>query len=311
MEIQSLRDVRTGIGAEFGKAVSLMLERLKTGGKIVTTGIGKSLHVAEKISATLSSTGSPSVSLNPAQAAHGDLGILNKNDALLVFSYSGESDELTTLIPIVKRMGTPIVSITGNRKSTLATNSNIVLIASVRREACPFNMAPTCSTTAALVMGDALAMTLLDARGFRREDYARLHPGGAIGRALLLRVKDIMRTGPRLATVGEQALVKEALLAMTKARSGSVGIISKNGKLKGIFTDGDLRRYMFKSRDILNTPVKDIMTKSPITVTADRLAIDVLSLFEEHSIDDIMVLDPKRQLVGCIDIQDLPKLKIL
>ena len=242
---------------------------------------------------------------------HGDLGILNRHDVLLALSYSGESEELLALVPVVKRAGLRIVSITGEAVSTLAKHSDAVILGTVDREACPFNMAPTASTTAAMAIGDAIAMVLLDARGFRREDYARLHPGGTIGRTLLLRVSDIMRTGERVAVVKKGATVKDAVLAMTSARAGSACVIDGRGRLAGFITDGDLRRHLADNGNLIARKVDDVMTRSPITIGPDRLAADVLKLFEDRNIDDIPVVDKKHRVVGAIDIQDLPKLKIM
>lgn len=311
IEIEALEKVRDMLGAEFSETIKLMLKCLNAKGKIVVTGIGKNLPIAEKVSATLASTGATSVILNPSQAMHGDLGILCRGDVLLVLSYSGESDELIALLPIVRRSGVKIISITGNLDSSLAKHSNIVIPTKVHREACPFNMAPTASTTAALAVGDALAMVLLEARGFKKEDYAKLHPGGAIGRALLLHVSDIMRTGDRLAMVKKGSKVKDALIAMTKARAGSAGVVDDKNKVLGIFTDGDLRRHISKHSDLLSMPIENVMTPSPITVSADKLAVDVLKIYEDHNIDDLLVVDKESRLVGAVDIQDLPKLKIL
>lgn len=311
IELESLKSIRNSLDGGFSSAVGIILQTLKNKGKIVVTGIGKNVHIAEKISATLNSTGSTSVPLNPIQAMHGDIGVLNEEDAVIALSYSGESEELNALIPAIKRLNIPVISITGNANSTLARHSKAVIIAKVKREACPFNMAPTSSTTAALVIGDALAMALLDARGFKKDDYAKLHPGGAIGRTLLSKVSDIMRTGERLATVSEAAKVKDAMLSMTKARSGSVGIVNAKGKLLGIFTDGDLRRHLYQDSNIINAYVSKVMTKSPTTVKPDALAAEVLNIFEEKNIDDIPVIDNKGKYIGNVDIQDLPKLKIL
>lgn len=311
LEAEGLRKVREGLGADFTRAVELVLGILNAGGKIVVTGVGKNLHIAEKVSATLASTGATSVVLNPVQAMHGDLGILGAGDALLVLSYSGTSDEILNLIPLVRRLGTTIVSLTGVADSPLARNSDAVINVAVDREACPFNMAPTASTTATLAVGDALAMVLIEARGFGREDYAKLHPGGAIGRALLTRVADIMRTGERVARADAHATVKEAVLAMTQARSGSAAIVDAEGRLLGIFTDGDLRRTVSQASDALTRPVADFMTRSPLSVRPDELAVDVLHVFERHDIDDIPVVDEANRVVGTVDIVDLPKMKIL
>lgn len=311
IEIEGLRKVRAAIGCGFRKAVDLLLDCLKKRGKIVVTGIGKNLHIAQKVSATLASTGSTSVVLNPVQAMHGDLGVLSTGDALLILSYSGASEEIIGLIPLVKRTGVVIVSITGNPDSPLALHSDAVIDASVDREACPFNMAPTASTTAALAIGDALAMILLEARGFRKEDYAMLHPGGTIGRSLLMKASDIMRTGDRLATVSADTGVREAVLAMTGARAGSALVVDSNHRLIGLVSDGDLRRHLARDPETLSRKVSDIMTRSPVTVRDTQLAAEVLRLYEQQNIDDMPVVDANGRLVGSIDIQDLPKLKIL
>jgi arabinose-5-phosphate isomerase len=310
-EIQGLQKVRESLGPDFTKAVSLMLKCLANGKKIVVTGIGKNLHIAWKISSTLVSTGSTSVTLNPVQAMHGDLGLLSKGDVMLTLSYSGASDELLAILPLAKRIGVRIVGMTGDSDSDLAKFSDAVILVTVDREACPFNMAPTASTTATLAAGDALAMVLLEARGFQIEDYAKFHPGGAIGRSLLLRVSDIMRTAPRMAAVNENATVKDAVVAMTQARAGACGIVDLENRVKGIFTDGDLRRQVSLQSDVLARPIRELMTASPITVQASQLAAEALQVFEEHNIDDVLVVDGAGRLVGAVDIQDLPKLKIM
>ena len=311
VEIAGMQTARDGLGDGFHKAVALLLQVLSRNGRIVVTGVGKSLHIAEKISATLASTGSTSVVLNPMQAMHGDLGILADLDALLVLSFSGESDELLALVPVVKRRGIPIIALTGGLESSLAKHSDVIIPVKIEREACPFNMAPTTSTTATLALGDALAMTLLDARGFEKKDYARLHPAGAIGRALLCHVSDIMRTGDRLATVPLTATVQDAIMSMTGAKSGSACIVDANGKLAGIFTDGDLRRLLTSRRDLLESPIRDVMTANPTSVRQEQLAVEALRIFEQRKIDDLPVLAPDGRLAGCIDLQDLPRLKLM
>jgi arabinose-5-phosphate isomerase len=311
LESQGLQEVRNGLGASFNSAIEILLSCLAGRGKIVLTGVGKNVHVASKISATLSSTGATSVVLDPTQAVHGDLGILGEGDVLLALSYSGESEELLRLVPAIRRLNVKLIALTGSTDSALAKCSDAVIPVTVSREACPFNMAPTTSTTATLAVGDAIAMVLIEARGFGREDYAKLHPGGAIGRTLLLRVSDIMRTGERLATVRQGTRVQDAVLAMTSARSGSTGVVDPEGRLLGIFTDGDLRRHLAQGENILDRPVEDVMTRGPKTVRQDQLAIDVLRIFESHNIDDVLVVDSARHLVGSVDIQDLPKFKIL
>jgi arabinose-5-phosphate isomerase len=312
IEIEELRQARDRLAQEFDQAVVLLLDRLAGGGKIVVTGVGKSFHVGQKISATLASTGSTSVALHPSQAAHGDLGIFHARDTLLAISLSGESEELLAILPVLKRLGVAIVAFTGDPESTLARHSDAVIPVGVGREACPFNLAPTASTTVAMAVGDALAVVLLEARGFTREDYARFHPGGAIGRTLLVRVADIMRRGERLAAVPEHARVKEAVLAMTSARAGCVGVVDAQGRLRGIFTDGDLRRLLAApGGEVSERPIREVMTTSPVTVAQENLAVQVLRMFEEHHIDDILVVDGEQRLVGLVDIQDLPRFKIL
>ena len=311
IEIAGMQTARDALGDGFAQAIALLLQVLARNGRIVVTGVGKSLHIAEKLSATLASTGSTSVVLNPTQAMHGDLGILADQDALLVLSFSGESDELLALVPVVKRRGIPIVALTGNVGSSLAKHSDAVVPVAIGREACPFNMAPTTSTTATLAIGDALAMVLLDARGFDKEDYARLHPAGAIGRALLCRVSDIMRTGERIAAVPHTATVQDAIVAMTGAKAGSACIVDDGGKLTGIFTDGDLRRLLTTHSNLLQTTVREVMTARPTSVQQDQLAVEALRIFEQRKIDDLPVVDKTGRLVGCIDIQDLPRLKLM
>ena len=312
IEIKELQRVRAQLGQDFSRAVQIILDGLNRDGKIVVAGVGKSFHIGQKIAATLSSTGSPSVTLHPSQAMHGDIGILGGHDVLLALSHSGESAEILEILPVAKRLGATIVAMTGAAQSALARASDEVILIPVRREACPFNLAPTASTTAMLAMGDALAIVLLEARGFRKEDFAKLHPGGAIGRTLLLRVADIMRKDNRLARIGTQAKVKDAILAMTSARAGAVGIVDGDGKLAGIFTDGDLRRLITQRHGaIANLPIRAVMTRAPITIRADDLAVEVLKIYEERTIDDLLVVDGKRRLVGMVDIQDLPKFKIM
>ena len=310
LEMEALKKVRGLLGKEFVQAVELILKRLEQGGKVVVTGVGKNLPIGQKIAATLTSTGCPAIFMHPSDAMHGDLGILHSADILLALSYSGESEELMNLIPVVRRYGVTIISLCGEKDSALSRNSDVVISVTVDREACPFNMAPTASTTATLAVGDALAMILLEARGFKKEDYAKLHPGGAIGRTLLLRVSDIMRTGERLAKVRSGAKVQDAVLAMTSARSGSVAIVDKKEHVLGIFTDGDLRRHINDSTRLGQRSIDEVMTPAPITLGKNHLAVDALAIYEKHNIDDLIVVDEKKRLVGMVDIQDLPKFKI-
>ena len=311
IEIAALKNVRAQLDGAFDLAVETLVETLRQRGKIVIVGIGKSGNVGQKISATLTSTGSTSVILSSVDALHGDVGIVNDGDVILALSYSGESEELLNLLPALKRFSVKIISFTGNLKSSLAKHSDIALNVKVPKEACPFNLAPTASTTAMLVMGDALAMAVLKARGFKQSDFARLHPSGAIGRAMLLRVGDIMRTGERNAVAAENVTVRDALMIMTRAKSGSLAIVNSRGKLCGVFTDGDFRRHMASDGKLLAQPLKKVMTRNPICVRDDALAMEALKIFNERNIDDLIVVNAKREPVGLVDSQDLPKLKIV
>lgn len=311
IELAAIKAVRGQLDDAFERVVELFVGTLQRRGKIVIVGIGKSGNVGQKIAATLTSTGSTSVVLNSVDALHGDLGILNDGDLVLALSYSGESEELINLLPAMKRFSVQIVAMTGNPRSTVAKRSDVVLNVKVPKEACPFNLAPTSSTTAMLVMGDALAMTVLQARGFKEQDFARHHPAGSIGRSLLLQVRDIMRKESRNAVAGEELTVKEALLVMTQAKSGSVSVVNKRGKLAGVFTDGDLRRHMAVDEKILNRTLASVMTPKPIALREDALAVEALKIFNERNIDDLIVVNAKNEPVGLVDSQDLPKLKIM
>jgi len=311
IEIAALKKVRAQLDGSFSAAVEIIVETVRRRGKIIVVGIGKSGNIGQKIAATLTSTGSTSVVLNSVDALHGDLGIINDGDLILALSYSGESEELLNLLPAIKRFSVKIISITGNPKSALGLHSDVVLNVRVAKEACPFNLAPTASTTASLVMGDALAMAVLRARGFKESDFARYHPSGAIGRALLTRISDIMRTGERNAVASENMMVKQALLIMTRAKSGSLSVVNARGKLVGVFTDGDFRRRMSLDEDLLSRPLKSVMTKKPIAIRDNALAQEALKIFNERNIDDLIVVNAKREPVGSVDSQDLPKWKIM
>ena len=311
IELAALKAVRVQLDRSFDRAVETVVAALKQHRKIVIVGIGKSGNVGAKIAATLTSTGSSAVVLNSVDALHGDVGIVNDGDVILALSYSGESEELLNLLPALKRFSVAIISLTGNLKSSLARHSDVSLGVKVPREACPFNLAPTSSTTAMLVMGDALAMAVLQARGFKQKDFARYHPSGAIGRAMLLRVGDIMRTGNRNAVAAETLTVKEALLVMTHAKSGSLAVVNPRGKLAGVFTDGDFRRHMAANENLLSLPLKKVMTPRPICVRDDALAVAALKIFNERNIDDLIVVNAKNEPIGLVDSQDLPKLKMV
>lgn len=311
IELAALRAVRAQLDGAFSQAVDLLVSTLRERGKIIVVGIGKSGNVGHKISATLTSTGSTSVVLNPVDALHGDLGIVNDGDAILALSYSGESEELLNLLPALKRFSVKIVALTGSPKSSLARHSDLVLNARVPKEACPFNLAPTSSTTAMIVLGDALAMTVLRARGFKQQDFAKFHPSGAIGRSMLARVRDIMRTGPRNAVARQNLTVKEGLLIMTQAKSGSLSIVNHTGKLVGVFTDGDFRRRIAEDGELLAQTLAKVMTRHPICIREEDLAAEALKIFNERTIDDLIVVNARREPVGLVDSQDLPKLKLM
>jgi arabinose-5-phosphate isomerase len=311
IELAALKAVRALLDKTFDTAVETVVGALKQRGKIIVVGIGKSGNVGQKIAATFTSTGSTSVVLNSVDALHGDVGIVNDGDVILALSYSGESDELLNLLPALKRFSVKIISFTGNLKSSLAKHSDVSLNVKVPKEACPFNLAPTSSTTAMLVLGDALAMAVLQARGFKQTDFAKYHPNGAIGRAMLLKVGDIMRAGNRNAIANENLSVKEALFVMTQAKSGSLAVVNARGRLAGIFTDGDFRRHMAANENLLTLPLKKIMTPKPVCISENALAVEALKIFNERNIDDLIVVNAKREPVGLIDSQDLPKLKIV
>lgn len=314
VEIEGLKRTRDSLGGSFTDTVKMILATSAAGGIAVVSGVGKNLHIAEKMSAIFASTGIRSIVLNPVQAMHGDLGMVAAKDILIALSFSGESDELLKLIPAIRRHGLKVVSMTGKADSSLARMSDIHLEIPCGREACPFGMAPTNSTTATMAMGDALAMVLIDAQKFAIEEYAMNHPAGAIGRALVMKVTDIMRTGDRLARVSPTSSVMDTLMAMTRAKSGSAVVVDDCGKLLGIFTDGDFRRRMSEGGDaaaMLAGEVSAVMTPSPMFVRDDVYAAELLKVFEKRRIDDLPVCAPSGHVVGVVDIQDLPKMKVL
>ncbi len=310
-EIRGIEAVRDGLGQPFVDLVELCLVTLDRGGKIVLAGVGKSGHVGRKLAATLASTGSPSAFLHPVEAVHGDLGMLSTNDLLLALSYSGETDELIAMLPAVRRLGVPVAAVTGTPDSRLAEWSDLVVPMPVPREACPFNLAPTTTTTALMALGDALAIVLLEDRGFEKNDYARLHPAGAIGRSVTLQVSDVMRSGERFASVSPSTTVRDALIAMTRARTGSVAVTDAGGNLLGIFTDGDFRRRIVEQPALLDLPIQEVLTPSPVTVCEDEMAVEILKIMETKKIDDILVVDRNGRAVGLVDSQDLPRFKLM
>ncbi|MBU8901430.1 MAG: KpsF/GutQ family sugar-phosphate isomerase [Victivallales bacterium] len=311
VEIKGMEAVRDNLDAKFETLVEKCAETVKNGAKLIVTGIGKSGYIGQKIAATLSSVGSPAVFMHPVEALHGDLGLMQKDDLILAISYSGETEELLSVLNPAKRLGTQIFAITGYPGSSLAKLSDFTMPMTVGEEACPFNLAPTTTTTALLALGDALAMVLLDNYGFTKEDYGRLHPGGAIGRAVTMHVGDIMRSGDNCVLVLPETTVKDTLLKMTKARCGAAVVVNKEQGLMGVFTDGDFRRHAEHDMSILAKEIGSVMTAGPIAVKADSLAAEALKVVEDRHINDIIVLDENEKVVGIIDVQDLPGLKLM
>jgi arabinose-5-phosphate isomerase len=312
IESDALAATARSLGADFIATARAVEATVAAGGKLIFSGVGKSAHIAQKVAATFNSTGVSSCFLDPTQALHGDLGLCAEGDLAILLSNSGQSDEILRLVPLLKRFGLRLVAFTAHADSDLGRAADLRLIYRVPREACPLKLAPTASTTAALALGDALAMVLLEARGLTRDDFAKYHPAGNLGRVLLLRVSDIMRTADRLPIAPDTVTLQDAILAMTKAKSGSIALVAqKTGRLTGILTDGDFRRSALTGPDFLTRPVAAFMTRSPKTIAADALGVDALRLFEAHKIDDLIVIDARGRPVGLIDGQDLPKLKIV
>ena len=280
-------------------------------GRVVVSGIGKSGHIARKIASTMASTGTPAFFVHPAEAIHGDLGMIQSDDVLLALSYSGESAELLTIIPVIKREGAKLIAITGNENSTLAQQADVHLDARVAQEACPLKLAPTASTTAALALGDALAIALLDARGFTERDFAGRHPGGALGRRLLTRVADVMRTGEEVPHVPHTATLAQALLEMSHKGMGMTAVIDAKGRVAGIFTDGDLRRTLEHVGDIRSARVAELMSRSPRTISADKLAAEAAQLMERHKINQLLVVTADGRLAGALNTHDLFRAKVI
>lgn len=288
----------------FERAVEMIY---RSNGRVVVMGMGKPGIIGQKISATLASTGTPSLSLHPAEAVHGDLGRVTKQDVVIAISNSGETEEVLRILPMIKKIGARLIAFTGNLKSTLAKHSDIVLDVSVEKEACPMGLAPTASTTATLAMGDALAVALIQRRGFKESDYAFFHPGGALGKRLVLKVEDVMRKGYENSIVDMDALVKEVLVKITSSRAGSASVVDKKGRLIGIFTDGDLRRHLESDQNLTSRKIKDVMTRSPKTITKEKLAAEALRILKDNRIDEIPVVDEKSRPIGLVDVQDLLK----
>lgn len=304
IEADSIRRLASRINKDFERAVNLIFA---SKGRVVVTGMGKAGIIGEKISATLASTGTPSLWLHSAEAIHGDIGRVRKEDVIIAISNSGETDETVRLVPHIKKIGAKLIAITGNVRSTLAGNSDAVLDVSIKEEACPLGLAPMASTTTMLAMGDALCAALMDKRGFKRSDFAFLHPGGSLGKQLLLKVEDIMRKGSQNPIVKENTKLKEVLLKITASRAGSATVVDKKGKLIGIFTDGDLRRHLEEGLDLSQKRVRDVMTKGPKAMKKGSLAVEALRVLQEYKIDEIPIVDERGRAIGLVDVQDLLK----
>ncbi|SKB06860.1 arabinose-5-phosphate isomerase [Prosthecobacter debontii] len=311
LEIEELERLHERIGEAFSQAIQMLQDCLATRGKIIVCGVGKSGNIGRKLTATLNSTGATTVCLDVGDALHGDLGVIAPGDLAILLSYSGETSELLGILPHLKRLDLPMIAITGGASSTLARTAHCVLDVAVTQEACPLNLAPTASTTTMLVLCDALAMVLLEARGFKQEDFARLHPGGSLGRALLTRVADVMRHGDQVAIVTPSTTVQDALQAMTQARSGAAIVRYPDGSLAGVFTHGDFVRAFQKDHTIAPHPVADHMTPRPVSIQADKLAAEVLSTLQKNRVDDVVVIDSEGRPVGLVDTQDLTRLRLV
>lgn len=309
IEAQALAAVAARIDGDFTAACTRILA---ASGRVVCTGMGKSGHIARKIAATLASTGTPAFYVHPGEAGHGDLGMITDADVVLALSYSGESDEVLMLLPVLKRQGNTVIAMTGRPQSTLARESDVHLDVSVPAEACPLDLAPTSSTTASLAMGDALAVALLEARGFTADDFARSHPAGALGRRLLLHITDIMHAGDEVPRVGADASVSQALVEMSHKRLGMTAVVDDDGRLIGLYTDGDLRRTLDdRGVDLRSTRIAEVMTRAPKTIGADALAVEAAQLMETHKISGLLVVDTERRVVGALNIHDLLRARVV
>ncbi len=308
IEASALLAMKDRLDDRFVQAAALILG---ASGRVVVTGMGKSGHVGTKIAATLASTGTPAMFMHPGEASHGDLGMIQAGDVVLGLSNSGESDELVAILPVIKRLGVPLIAMTGGLQSSLARHANVVLDTGVAKEACPLNLAPTASTTAQMAMGDALAVALLDARGFKPEDFARSHPGGSLGRRLLTHVSDIMRKGDDVPRVAPEASFTELMQEMSRKGLGATSVVNDQGQVLGIFTDGDLRRLIEKGQDLRQLKASDVMHANPRTLRDDALAAEAADLMEAHRITSVLVVNAQGELVGAINTNDLMRAKVI
>ena len=308
IEADAVRALRDQLDEGFVEAIDLILS---CRGRVVVSGIGKSGHIARKLAATFASTGTPAFFVHPAEASHGDLGMITSEDVFVAMSNSGESEELVAILPTIKRLGVKLIAVTGRPQSSLAQLADVHLNAFVSKEACPLNLAPTASTTAALALGDALAVAVLDARGFGVDDFARSHPGGALGRRLLTYVRDVMRTGDQIPKVTGAATVRDALFQLTAKRMGMTAIVDDHDRVEGIFTDGDLRRVLERDGDFRDLPIASVMTHAPRTIGADHLAVEAVELMERHRINQMLVVDDAGKLIGALNMHDLFSKKVI
>jgi arabinose-5-phosphate isomerase len=308
IEADAVRALRNQLDDGFVGAVDFILS---CRGRVVVSGIGKSGHIARKLAATLASTGTPAFFVHPAEASHGDLGMITADDVFIAMSNSGESEELIAILPLLKRLGAKLIAISGRPESSLGKLADVHLNAGVAKEACPLNLAPTASTTAALALGDALAVAVLDARGFGADDFARSHPGGALGRRLLTYVRDVMRTGEQVPKVASDATVRDALFQLTAKRMGMTAIVDQNDCVEGIFTDGDLRRVLERTGDFRELPIASVMTRGPRTIAADHLAVEAVELMERHRINQVLIVDDAGKLIGALNMHDLFSKKVI
>jgi arabinose-5-phosphate isomerase len=308
LEAKAISDLIARLDGSFAEAVHLILERR---GRVVVSGIGKSGHIARKIASTFASTGTPAFFVHPAEASHGDLGMVLREDVFIALSNSGESAEVLAIVPLLKRQGAKLIAFTGNPQSTLAREADVHLYASAEKEACPLNLAPTASTTAALALGDALAVALMHAKGFTRDEFALSHPGGALGRKLLTHVRDVMRTGADAPSIGPEATLMDALLEMSRGGMGMTAILDDTRRVIGIFTDGDLRRTLERGADVRTTPIRSIMATSPRMIAPERLAAEAVEIMERNKVNQILVVDTEKRLIGALNMHDLFRAKVI
>ena len=308
IEAAAIHGLIARLDEQFQQAVEMILA---SRGRVTVSGMGKSGHIARKIASTMSSTGTPAYFVHPAEASHGDLGMVTRDDVFIALSNSGESGELLAIVPLIKRQGARLIALTGNADSSLAREADAHLYAGAEKEACPLNLAPTASTTAALALGDALAVALMQAKGFSRDEFARSHPGGALGRKLLTHVRDVMRAGAEAPRVSETATLSDAILEMTRSRMGITSVIDAEEHVVGIFTDGDLRRTLQKGVPVEGTLVSSVMSRGPRTITGEKLAVEAVQIMEEHKVNQLLVVDEQQRLVGALNMHDLFRAKVI